>query len=67
MALNQISICEIFSAGAFPAGVRHAMQLLPAVLTACGWALNGEGDVDTHPESSQANLLSPVRFGIDIL
>lgn len=43
-----MSIHVIFSAGTFPAGVHpcHAIQLLPAVSTACGWALTGEGDVD---------------------
>lgn len=49
LALNQMSRYEIFSAGAFPAGVQPchaAIQLLRAVLTACGWALSGEGDVD---------------------
>ena len=49
MASTQMSMYEIFSAGAFPAGFYpcHAIQLLPAMLTASGWALTGERDVDT--------------------
>lgn len=38
VALNQMSKYKIFSAGAF--------LVLPAMLTACGWSLSGEGDVD---------------------
>lgn len=68
MALNQMSIYEIFSTGTFPAGVHpcYAIQLLPAVLTARGWALTGEGDID-KPSWRDYKPISYLLLGLALM
>ena len=68
MALRQMSIYEIFSAGTFPAGVHpcNAIQLLPVVLTACGWALTGEGDID-KPSWRDYKPISYLLLGLALM
>lgn len=58
-----MNVSEIFSAGAFPAGVQPSLtvQLLPAMLKDTGWTLTDEEDVNEHNYRMNP-ILPPVRL-----